>query len=55
MGSEMCIRDRPHTIEVTTFKDMGVGGLVNLEVDVLARYIESLLFSRKISIPGEKV
>ena len=45
----------PHTIEVTTFKDMGVGGLVNLEVEVLARYIESLLSSRNISISGEKV
>jgi len=36
----------PHTIEVTTFKNLKVGDSVNLEVDVIARYVESLLFSR---------
>ena len=45
----------PHTIGVTTFKDLKVEDPVNLEVDILARYIESLLSSRNISISGEKV
>jgi riboflavin synthase len=33
----------PHTAEVTTVKTYEVGGLVNIEVDFLARYLERLL------------
>jgi riboflavin synthase len=33
----------PHTAEVTTVKTYEVGGLVNIEVDLLARYLERLL------------
>lgn len=33
----------PHTLEVTTFGARGVGDRVNLEVDVLAKYVERLL------------
>ena len=33
----------PHTVEVTTVKTYEVGGLVNIEVDLLARYLERLL------------
>jgi riboflavin synthase len=33
----------PHTIAVTTFKDKQVGSTVNLEVDLIARYVERLL------------
>ena len=33
----------PHTLEVTTFGDRGVGDRVNLEVDVIAKYVERLL------------
>ena len=33
----------PHTLEVTVLGDRGVGDLVNLEVDVLAKYVERLL------------
>ena len=33
----------PHTAEVTTVKMYEVGGLVNIEVDLLARYLERLL------------
>lgn len=32
----------PHTLEVTTFGDVQVGRLVNIEVDVLAKYAERL-------------
>ena len=32
----------PHTIEVTTFRDRRVGDGVNLEVDLVARYLERL-------------
>ena len=30
----------PHTLEVTTMKDLSVGSVVNLEVDVIAKYVE---------------
>src|SRR5262249_34490978 len=33
----------PHTLEVTTLSGVVPGGLVNLEVDVLAKYVERLL------------
>jgi riboflavin synthase len=32
----------PHTLEVTTLGDLGTGDQVNLEVDVLAKYVEKL-------------
>jgi riboflavin synthase len=32
----------PHTLDVTTFKDATQGRKVNLEVDVLAKYVERL-------------
>jgi riboflavin synthase len=33
----------PHTLEVTTLSRLAAGALVNLEVDVLAKYVERLL------------
>jgi riboflavin synthase len=33
----------PHTIAVTTFRDKHVGDAVNIEVDMVARYVERLL------------
>ena len=33
----------PHTMEVTTLGHKGPGDLVNLEVDVTAKYVERLL------------
>jgi len=33
----------PHTRAVTTFRSLGAGSRVNLEVDLLARYVERLL------------
>lgn len=33
----------PHTRSVTTFRGLGAGNRVNLEVDLLARYVERLL------------
>jgi riboflavin synthase len=34
----------PHTIEVTTLKHLSPGAKVNLEVDLIARYVERMLF-----------
>jgi riboflavin synthase len=36
----------PHTLEVTTLRNLKTGSLVNLEVDVLAKYVETLLGRR---------
>jgi riboflavin synthase len=36
----------PHTVEVTNLRDKHVGDQVNLEFDLLAKYVEKLLASR---------
>ena len=36
----------PHTRAVTTFRNLGAGSRVNLEADLLARYVERILQSR---------
>ena len=36
----------PHTVANTAFAQTAVGGAVNLEIDLLARYVERLLQSR---------
>jgi len=33
----------PHTVEVTTLRDVKAGDKVNLEVDMIARYVERML------------
>lgn len=33
----------PHTLEVTTLRDLEVGDSTNVEVDILAKYVERLL------------
>jgi riboflavin synthase len=42
-GAEFEVNLIPHTLVVTTLRDLGVGDRVNLEVDPLARYAERLL------------
>jgi riboflavin synthase len=37
----------PHTLEVTSFGDASAGDAVNLEVDILAKYVERLLEARR--------
>jgi len=32
----------PHTVEVTTLKHLGIGSRVNLEIDLIARYVERM-------------
>lgn len=34
----------PHTLAVTNLKDLKAGGKVNLEIDLVARYVERMLF-----------
>lgn len=42
-GTHATIGLIPHTWDVTTFRDVRVGDTVNLEVDVIAKYVEQLL------------
>jgi riboflavin synthase len=36
----------PHTIAVTTLKNLTVGSLVNLEIDLIARYLERMIVGK---------
>jgi riboflavin synthase len=42
-GCEFSINLIPHTVEVTTLKNLVRGSKVNLEVDLIARYVERML------------
>jgi riboflavin synthase len=33
----------PHTVQVTTLKHLKAGSKVNLEIDLIARYVERML------------
>ncbi len=46
-GSEFGVNLIPHTLEVTTLGTLAPGQAVNLEVDLLARYMERLLEARQ--------
>jgi riboflavin synthase len=41
-GNRFGINLIPHTMQVTTFRDKRVGDAVNIEVDMVARYVERL-------------
>ncbi|MBL8258299.1 MAG: riboflavin synthase [Candidatus Competibacteraceae bacterium] len=42
----------PHTLAETTLADFAVGRRVNLEVDLIARYLERLLLGERAARPG---
>jgi riboflavin synthase len=42
-GTEFSINLIPHTVQVTTLKNVEAGDRVNLEVDLIARYVERML------------
>ena len=46
-GCRFSINLIPHTIEVTTLKNLKVGSRVNLEIDLIARYVERMLAVNK--------
>lgn len=46
-GREFAVSIIPHTMEVTTFRYMKAGDKVNLEFDVLGKYVERLLKRRR--------
>ncbi len=42
-GADFSINLIPHTVAVTTLKHLVVGAMVNLEIDLIARYVERML------------
>jgi riboflavin synthase len=46
-GCEFSINLIPHTVEVTTLKALKEGTKVNLEIDLIARYVERMLNAPK--------
>lgn len=42
-GSEIYINLIPHTVQVTSLRHLDVGAQVNLEVDMIARYVERMM------------
>ena len=46
-GAQFSLTLVPHTLQVTTFGELREGGRVNLEVDIIARYLERLLLGER--------
>ncbi|MGB6007108.1 riboflavin synthase [Castellaniella sp.] len=42
-GTEISINLIPHTVQVTTLRNLQVGASVNLEIDLIARYVERMV------------
>ncbi len=45
----------PHTLKETIMGGYQAGSVVNLEVDLIARYLERLVLGDKAALPGEKI
>jgi riboflavin synthase len=41
-GCDFSINLIPHTVQVTTLKRLAAGSRVNLEIDLIARYVERM-------------
>ena len=41
--SRFCVAVIPHTVSITTFKNLSNGSVVNLEFDILGKYIERMM------------
>jgi len=50
-GTEFMLNIVPHTLEMTTLKTAKTGQKVNLEVDLIARYLERLLLGQTAADP----
>ena len=56
-GAKVCrfsINLIPHTIAVTTLKHLHAGAKVNLEIDLIARYVERMLSATKLMAPDRR-
>jgi riboflavin synthase len=53
VGSVFSLNIVPHTLTATTLGDFRPGRKVNLEVDLIARYLERLMLGERAAHPGE--
>ena len=51
-GCEIAINLIPHTVQNTALGSLRAGSAVNLEVDLIARYVERMLAARPLGQPG---
>ncbi len=51
-GTEISINLIPHTVQVTTLRNLEVGSPVNLEIDLIARYVERMVGGMGAAAPG---
>ena len=51
-GAVFSLNIIPHTQQMTTIRDWAVGTPVNLEVDIIARYLERLLLGERAAQTG---
>ncbi len=51
-GCDFSINLIPHTVAVTTLKDLKVGDRVNLEIDTIARYVERMMSTNAV-VPAQ--
>ncbi|MBM4207600.1 MAG: riboflavin synthase [Gammaproteobacteria bacterium] len=54
-GAQFSVNIVPHTLHETTLSEIKVGDKVNLEVDLLARYLERLLLGDKAAMPQSNI
>ena len=54
-GAVFSVNIVPHTRQETTFSTYRVGTRINLEVDLIARYLERLLLGEKAAQPGSRL
>ncbi len=52
-GEQFSVSIIPHTLQATTMGEMRVGEKVNIEVDIIGKYVEKLLFTRAAGEGGE--
>lgn len=53
-GAEFSLNIVPHTLQETTMEKLKTGDPVNLEVDIIARYLERLLLGDKAAEPDAR-
>lgn len=54
-GVQFSVNIVPHTLRETTLSEIKPGDFVNLEVDLLARYLERLLLGEKAAMPQSSI
>ncbi len=53
VSGEFSVSIIPHTLKMTTLAALQVGGMVNIEVDLIGKYVEKLLGAHVLSAAGQ--